>query len=78
MQPHKKVHRAVQVAEQEFEIILPRLAYTHVLKACSQDNSEEAANFALKIVAGMKVSIPRSTALMAVTPTTPADSLFGR
>jgi len=66
-QPHRKVHRAVQVAEQEFDLHLSQLAYINVLKACSLDTSEEAANFALKIVEGLKVRDPRSPALMAAT-----------
>ena len=49
------MYRSVQVAEQEFDLHLSKLSYTAVLRACSVDGSEESAQFAIKIVAGMMV-----------------------
>ncbi|CAL8466794.1 g6330 [Coccomyxa elongata] len=52
-QGYWKVYRSVQVAEQEFDLHLSKLSYTNVLRACSIDGSEESAQFAIKIVAGL-------------------------
>ena len=54
-QSFAKVYNAVRVAEQEFNLNLPTLAYLAVLRTCANDGSVQAAKFALRIVEGLKV-----------------------
>jgi hypothetical protein len=48
------VYQAVQVAEQEFNLLLPNVAYLNVLRVCASDGSEPAANFAVRMIDGLK------------------------
>ena len=53
----------MQVAEQEFNLLLPSMAYLNVLRVCATDGTEPAARFALRIVDGLRVHTWESSTL---------------
>lgn len=52
-----KVFQSVRMAEQEFNVALPTLAYVNVLRVCASAGSPKAARFALRIVDGLLVRL---------------------